>query len=347
MSRELKLLKRALRGYFSYKLGRPKPLLAVFYVTARCNLRCVFCERWKKREGELSTKEALEVIDKLYDEGVVYINYSGGEPLLRKDLEILAERSRDYGCINTLNTNGTLITPLRAKRLGRVFDAITVSLDGFEEVHDKTRGVRGAFKYALKGIENLKRYSGTAVGVATTIYSANWHEVKEFFLYLKDRVDYVSFQPIGGTVERAYPPPEELSVPKEGIDKLVNGLLSLKEENEGYLVDPYWYIMGLRDYFRGRMEVKLCDAGKLYVGVNWKGELMLCPIREDTVIGNILSKEFKELLLSNGNAWAKVLKCEGCWSQCTTIISGTFRYGLGNLLQLKDMLKLWRIKRVN
>jgi len=339
--RGFRTLKRGALAYLCYKIGRPKLVSAVFYVTARCNLRCVFCSRWKKNEGELTKDEALKVIDKLCDAGVTYINYSGGEPLLRDDLEEIASRSKDCGCINTLSTNGTLITPARAKSLGKVFDGITVSLDGFEDVHDRTRGIKGTYLRALKGLKYLKKYSGVNVGIATTIYRENWASVIKLFKKLEGLVDYVSFQPIGGTLERPYPPVKELSVPLGKVGELAKELSSFKRVKGGYVVDPLWFIKGLEDYFKGKMKIKLCDAGRLYIGVNWRGELMLCPIREDTIAGSLLERELNELLAQN-DAWDKVRTCPGCWSQCTTIISMIFRHRLSEtLLDIKDMIGNW------
>ena len=340
---KLSVASRAFKSYISFKLGKPKLTSVTFYITTRCNLRCVFCDRWRNKPVEINTKEALNIVDQLCDFGVTYINYSGGEPLLRKDLEEVAKSSSDYGCINTINTNGTLIDEKRAKSISKVFDIITVSLDGFKKLHDGTRGIPGTYDKVMRALKALKKVEGAKVGVATTIYSANWDQVINLFEYLKDFVDFVSFQPVGGSFFRPFPPPKAFSIPMEKVDEFVDKLMEFKRKNENYLINPYWFIDGLRDYFKFRLRERLCDAGELYAGVNWLGNLLLCPIRDDTVIGNLLKTPLRDLwkMRKETSAWKKIKTCPGCWSQCTTMVSKSFRKNIIKLI--KDIAPAYKL----
>ena len=90
-------------------------------LTDRCNLSCTHCYSksgpGRSTEGELTTTEALGVIDDLADMGVPLILFTGGEPLLREDIWDLARHAGNRGLKMALSTNGTLITPEIARRI--------------------------------------------------------------------------------------------------------------------------------------------------------------------------------------------------------------------------------------
>jgi len=88
-------------------------------ITRKCNLRCVHCyiDAGEAEANELTTKEALDVVDQMAEVGVPLILFTGGEPLVRRDFFEIAQYARDRGIKLVLSTNGTLITPEVAKRL--------------------------------------------------------------------------------------------------------------------------------------------------------------------------------------------------------------------------------------
>jgi MoaA/NifB/PqqE/SkfB family radical SAM enzyme len=120
---------RMLDNITMYKLGRSKPFSVSYNVTYRCNRRCMFCDLWKMNAPELTTEDAKIVIGRIADSGVKSLGISGGEPLIRKDLEEIAEHARERGIITGLNTNGILITKKRAPAIAKAFDAVSISLE--------------------------------------------------------------------------------------------------------------------------------------------------------------------------------------------------------------------------
>ncbi len=64
-------------------LGKRVPLIVGWSVTNRCNLRCLFCTRWKSEAAELDTGQVCANIDALYQMGTYGINFTGGEALIR------------------------------------------------------------------------------------------------------------------------------------------------------------------------------------------------------------------------------------------------------------------------
>jgi len=317
---KLKTIYRALSSYLRFKIGNPRLSYVVYCCTARCNLKCVFCNWWKSSIKELETRDALKVIDQLADFGVVAVDFSGGEPTLREDLEVLAGRAKEHGVYTILSTNGTTITGSRAKSLSKVFDVVNISLDGFEHTHDSTRGIVGTYSRVLKSIQHL-RDNNVKVGIDLTIYSANVDEVFQLFKSLIGVVDFVSFQPV-----MPYPPPVELKPESEKVSILVKSLLKLKNDMPQFIAPTRRYIETVESYFQGIMD-KICDAGTLYAMVDPDGTLLACNAVRESVIGNIAETPLKDLWFSEKRAVAlkAVNECRGCLSQCTTLISMSYR----------------------
>jgi len=164
-----------------------KPVV-VWNVGQRCNLKCVHCysqSRNKKYKGELTTEEGRKLIEDLARFGSPVILFSGGEPLLRKDLLPLAQLATDFGMRAVISTNGTLITKRRARELKRIgLSYVGVSLDGMRATNDRFRGVEGAFVAALKGIRNCQE-TGIKVGLRFTINRWNALDIPEIFNLLE------------------------------------------------------------------------------------------------------------------------------------------------------------------
>lgn len=158
--------------------------VVVWNCTRTCNLQCLHCysnSDAQKYEGELTTNEALHFIDQLAQFKVPVLLLSGGEPLLRPDLEQLVARAVGQGIRVTISTNGTLLKAEKVKRLQALgIGYIGVSLDGTATVNDHFRGHRGAFAAALDGIKNCIAV-GQRVGLRFTINKHNYGELDDIF----------------------------------------------------------------------------------------------------------------------------------------------------------------------
>ena len=114
---------------------------------------------------------------KFKEAGVKTILFSGGEPLLREDILELGRFTSSLGISPALSTNGSLITRDFAREIKRSgFSYVGVSLDGLESTNDLVRGKKGAFKEALKGMENALN-GGMKVGTRFTITRFNADEL--------------------------------------------------------------------------------------------------------------------------------------------------------------------------
>ncbi|HWB53984.1 MAG TPA: radical SAM protein, partial [Tepidisphaeraceae bacterium] len=155
------------------KSARERRPIVVWNLTRTCNLNCTHCytaSAARKYPGELTTKQCLLILDDLADFKVPAVLFSGGEPLVRPDLFELAAYARHRGLHVVLSTNGTLITPEKARQLAELkFSYVGISLDSaIPEVHDEFRGMKGAFERTLRGFHNCVD-AGQKVGLRLTL----------------------------------------------------------------------------------------------------------------------------------------------------------------------------------
>ncbi|MBI4774004.1 MAG: 12,18-didecarboxysiroheme deacetylase [Deltaproteobacteria bacterium] len=171
------------------QFSEDKKPVVVWNMTRACNLKCVHCYAHAREHGvkdELSTEEGRALLDDLARFGSPVVLFSGGEPLLRQDLPLLADHAVQKGMRAVISTNGTLITRGKAEELKRVgLSYIGISLDGTEAVNDRFRGKRGAFQDAMRGIRNA-RDAGIKVGLRFTINRMNAQEVGPLFDLLEE-----------------------------------------------------------------------------------------------------------------------------------------------------------------
>ena len=166
-----------------------KPVV-VWNMTRRCNLKCVHCYAQAETDkgiDPISTEQAKVMIDDLAAYGAPVMLFSGGEPTIRKDMLELASYATSKGMRAVISTNGTLIDRAMARQLKEVgLSYVGVSLDGGEDVHDHFRGVKGAFRRALEGLDYC-REEGIKVGLRFTINKRNAVEIPKIFDILRER----------------------------------------------------------------------------------------------------------------------------------------------------------------
>ena len=143
----------------------PLPCAGLRYVsweiTRRCDARCVHCYAESGPEAatdrDLSTAEALALIDQLAAAGEMILAFSGGEPLVRPDWRALMRRAVERELIVTLVTNGSLVDDRAADDLAALgLQSVTVSLDSHRpDVHDRIRRLDGLHARALGAIRRL------------------------------------------------------------------------------------------------------------------------------------------------------------------------------------------------
>ncbi|HUV76667.1 MAG TPA: 12,18-didecarboxysiroheme deacetylase [Desulfobacterales bacterium] len=327
--------------------------VVVWNITRRCNLKCVHCYAHAKNipfDNELSTTEGKNLIDDLAEFGVPVILFSGGEPLVRKDLPELADYAVKKGMRAVISTNGTLITPQTARTLKNIgLSYVGISLDGMEEINDRFRGVKGAFRSALEGIENCKK-AGIKVGLRFTINKSNAGQISEIFNLLEEMdIPRACFYHLVYAGRGSELVKEDLS--HEESRKAVDLILDLTKQlhdkgdlKEVLTVDnhadgPYLYLRLLRENpERAREVLELLEMNQgnssgIGIGcVSWDGEVYADQFWRHYSFGNVRNRPFSEIWTDTSDPLMKKLKekkkyakgkCKTC--RWLDICAGNFR----------------------
>lgn len=327
--------------------------VVVWNITRRCNLKCIHCyakANETSSEDELSTAEGKKLLDDLAGFGVPVILFSGGEPLVRKDLPELASYAVEKGMRAVISTNGTLITDNVAKELKDIgLSYVGISLDGTEKVNDRFRGVNGAFKSAINGIKSCKK-AGIKVGLRFTVNNHNGNEIPAIFDILEDMdIPRVCFYHLVYAGRGSKMIEEDLSHEKsrEIVDLIIDKTRSLHERGkpkEVLTVDnhadgPYLYLRLLKeDPDRAAEVLKLLEmndgnnSGRGIGCVSWDGEVYADQFWRHYSFGNIKERPFSEIWTDTSEPLMKKLKekkkhvkgkCASC--RWLDICGGNFR----------------------
>ena len=137
-------------------------------LTRRCNLNCLMCDQYRKdnthsRQGtyyDPGRELPLEAWTALLDQAASFrpqLYITGGEPLLYPRFLDFMKAAKQRRLFVHLQTNGTLLSRMAHRLVSLGLDAVTVSLDGPEQIHDRIRGQKGVFRRTTEGIEALVR----------------------------------------------------------------------------------------------------------------------------------------------------------------------------------------------
>lgn len=169
----LKLIRSQLRA--RWQRFTPRSLMVA--VDYRCNLTCEHCSARSlndRTKPVMTTEDYRSLADQAERLGIFNIQFTGGEPLLRNDLEEIISLFSPRKNFILISTNATLLDDARARRLKKAgVDALAVSLDSADEtVHDAFRGKRGAWRKTIDAVK-VARHAGLQVALGTVITHQN------------------------------------------------------------------------------------------------------------------------------------------------------------------------------
>jgi len=298
------------------QFSKDKKPVVVWNMTKRCNLKCVHC--YAKAIGEdggdpISTEQAKAMIDDLAQYGAPVMLFSGGEPLVRKDLVELAHHATGRGMRAVISTNGTLITKEKARELKSVgLSYVGISVDGLEAVHDKFRGVPGSFRKTLQGIENCKA-EGLKVGMRFTINKRNWQEIPGLFDLIRDlEVPRICFYHLVYSGRGSELIQEDLdhAETRQVVDLILDktrDLFQAGHEKEVLTVDnhadgPYIYYRLLKEDPKRAEEVMELlqynegnNSGRGIGCISWDGQVHADQFWRIHTFGNVLERPFSQI----------------------------------------------------
>lgn len=275
------------------------PETVVWEITFACNMKCIHCgtSAGTARHDELTTDEALNLVDELAELGCKSLTISGGEPLLRKDWRELASRAKEHDMTTYLITNGYAVTPEVADDIFRLgFKRVGVSIDGLEEVHNYIRQRSDSFARCMKAIDIFGE-RGVEYCVVTQVSNANLGELDamyEHFLEHGCTAWRIQMTTTTGRMKNY----SDMVLSIDNYEKLIDKLMEFKQRGKMH-IDPgenigYYGCKG-SDLADG-MPYFGCYAGLRVAGIESNGNVKGClSMQEEFVEGNIRDSSFTEI----------------------------------------------------
>jgi len=154
-----------------------QPIIQI-HPTRRCNLRCLHCYSFSAPEerDQLSSQILEGVLEDAAALGYKVASFSGGEPVLYKDLGRLLMNAKELGFRTTVTSNGMLLDQKRMAMLTGCTDVLAISLDGVPESHNRMRASDEAFDRMQANLERV-RQSGITFGFIFTLTQYNVNEI--------------------------------------------------------------------------------------------------------------------------------------------------------------------------
>lgn len=324
--------------YYQKKVQEHELETLFWECTLRCNLACKHCGSDCRKESaykDMPAEDFLKVIDSItlhVNPNNVMIVFSGGEPLMRKDIEYvgleLYKRGYPWGMV----TNGMALTRQRLDSLMHAgLHSITVSLDGFAEQHNAMRGNPESFARAWNAIQMIAQEKEIVYDVVTCVNQHNFPTLEEMKQFLVEGgVKYWRIFTIFPSGRAAEDPEMFLSHEQTvALMEFIKKVRAEKEINitfacEGFLGD---YEAEVRDHFY------YCSAGVNTAGIRIDGAISGCTsIRARYDQGNIYQDDFMEVWnnrfeMYRNREWMKHDQCADC---------KVFKYCLGGGMHLRD-----------
>lgn len=189
----------------------------IIELTRKCNLDCEFCFNMQSDSsfGELDSEKVYGILDDVVESGVESVRFTGGEPLLRKDLAQIVEYARKKGLYVIINTNALLINENISECFNYV-DLVIVSLHDprlFDEIYSR--------------VKNLDSYD-TKIMFATILTKQNIRDLEKFYQFaskikLKHFVEWFVLRPIPNKYDK-------VPVDKGDIERIYNKLNELNKK---------------------------------------------------------------------------------------------------------------------
>ena len=187
------------------------PISVVWEITNNCNYKCPHCRAYQMYHKEDKNIEDA-IIKQLIDSKVMYVNISGGEPLLNPRIFDIAKRLANENIYLALSTNGYFYLKYRKNIVDSGIKFVQVSLDGKKELHEKFRGVKGSYEKAIEALKMAKA-DGLRTQMNVTITSSNINNLEWNYNIAKeihvDKVFYRRVVPYGKAKTNKYVLPEK------------------------------------------------------------------------------------------------------------------------------------------
>jgi len=290
-------------------------------ITKECDLACQHCYRdaGKKAQQELTTPEAKDLLCEIKKAGFDLIIFSGGEPLLRKDVYELISHANRLGLMSSLGTNGRLLSLEVAKRLkGLKLSSVGISIDSVTPAyHDRLRKFRGSWTAAIKATKNCHDANLT-FQIHTTLTKENYLDIPkaiDLSAKLGAQAHYFFFLVPCGRAKEI----ENIALSSTEHEQALRLIVEARKESKLYL-RPICAPQFVRFSHNGKNihpGEKGCLAAREYCLIGPEGDVYPCPylpLKIGNVRGVRFSQIWKEnsvfLALRGNNLKGKCARCE-------------------------------------
>ena len=290
---------------YEAKLRRePKLRYLFFELTDACNMACLHCGSSASpcnkmyMRYELADKVMTDVA-KAYDPSEIMICLTGGEPMLHPDFYRIAARAKELGFLCGITTNGTMIDEAAAEKIrDSGITAISVSLDGTEDLHDWFRNSKGAYSRAVRGVKNLVAASEgkMVVQITTVVHKGNIGELDRIYeAVLETGVEswrIANLDPIGRAQEHS-----ELLLDGADHRYLLDYIKDKRFSRDVPIHVTYGcsHYLGIEDENMTRDFYFMCGSGIFVASVLCNGDIYSCldiERRPEFVQGNVERDDF-------------------------------------------------------
>lgn len=298
------------------------PLYAKIKVNFGCNLKCVMCNHWREtRPPPLPFQRLQGIISELAALGCRKIHFSGGEPLLRPQVPELVEQAASLGIHTTLTTNGTLVNKELAKSLVQAgLRGVNVSIDSpARKVHDKVRGVDGAWKKAVRAVGYFRKYAHKGkitIRINTVVSRQNYPSLLEMADFASQiGADQLNLIPVDDhcgkhlTMKR-----QDLLIYNSSIAQqivrsgLATGVLKHREQAFPFGRTKEQLSQARHgEYAFGWYESHPCFAPWTHTLIDYNGSVYVCCMTREQIspLGDLISNSFKEIWESQAYQWIR------------------------------------------
>lgn len=264
-------------------------------VTGACNSRCTMCDQWKNdNSADLTPKEFEDLFERPEFAGVEYLNITGGEPFIRKDIREVVEaiiRKMQMAKVFFISTNGT--NPKGVEKFVKDFSTkhedvginVTVSIDGDREVNRRIRGI-DSYRSGIETIELCHRISErikTMISTTLTPANCSFENLMDIKKIAEDTGSTFSFR-MGAKNEYYRNQASDLEIPEEKIKEVIEFSRRFCTDNV-FLTAQAEFLETGRLQLMGTTDNLKCRAGNTFTFVDSKGDIFPC-INSTRKIGN-------------------------------------------------------------
>ncbi len=218
------------------------PVLCNYYLTYRCNAKCSFCDIWEKPSPYITAENVKENLQAMKRMGVKVIDFTGGEPLLHRELPQFLAWAKELGFITTVTTNA-LLYPKYGEQMKGLIDMLHFSLDSpIEEEHNSSRGV-DCFSHVMRSIDLAKSW-GEKPDILFTVFGSNLHQIETVYRDITQKNDLMlilnpvfEYNDIGESLDEAALDALEAWGRKKGV-YLNKGFIQLRRDGGNHIAKP-------------------------------------------------------------------------------------------------------------